>query len=67
MSLIEDKAVGALADATVGAVCGALAGAERLPQSWTDPLGVQFHTTTLRGCDGVSVAELTARTGAVAA
>jgi ADP-ribosylglycohydrolase len=53
------------AGATVGAICGALAGAERLPRSWTDPLDGQFHTT-LPGFDGVSVAELTGRTGAVA-
>ncbi len=53
------------AGATVGAVCGALCGAARLPRSWTDPLGDRFRTT-LPGFDGVSLAELAARTCAVA-
>lgn len=53
------------AGATVGAICGAMSGAASLPSSWTDPLGDRFRTT-LPGFDGVTLAELTTRTCAVA-
>jgi hypothetical protein len=62
VSLIEDKAVGALPAAAVG---DALGGATALPKSWVDPLGERFPTT-LPGFDRVTLTELTARTCAVA-
>lgn len=50
--------------ATVGGVCGALAGAAALPAAWTGPLGERLRTS-LPGFDGVTVTELAERTAAV--
>jgi hypothetical protein len=74
VSLIEDTAVDAYDghvdpyEAGVGTIVNCDAATCRVPvgMTWTDPLGVQFHAMP-PGFDGVNVAELTARTGAVAA
>ena len=47
--------------ATVGAVCGALSGADALPEHWTKPLGERFRTS-LPGFGHITVDELTERT-----
>lgn len=54
------------AGATVGAVCGALAGAAALPERWTAPLRDRI-TTSLPGLSGIALSELAARTVAIAA
>ncbi len=54
------------AGATVGAVCGALAGAEALPRRWTEPLKDRI-TTSLPGLSGIALSELAARTSAAVA
>jgi ADP-ribosylglycohydrolase len=53
------------AGATVGAICGALAGAAALPHSWTAPLHNRI-ATSLPGLDGIGFDELARRTLAVA-
>jgi ADP-ribosylglycohydrolase len=53
------------AGATVGAVCGALAGARALPDRWTAPLDDRI-TTSLPGLSGIALSELAARTSAAA-
>lgn len=50
--------------ATVGAVCGALAGATALPPRWTAPLKDRI-TTSLPGLSGIALSELAARTAAI--
>ena len=50
--------------ATVGSVCGALAGARRLPARWTDPLANRL-ASSLPGCDGLAFDDLAARTAAL--
>lgn len=52
--------------ATVGSVCGALAGAGAVPAAWADPLRNRV-STTLAGFDGIGFDELADRTLAVAA
>lgn len=52
--------------ATVGAVCGALAGAGALPERWTAPLKNRI-TTSLPGLSGIALSELAVRTTTVAA
>ncbi len=52
--------------ATVGSVCGALAGAERLPGRWTAPLR-NTVASSLPGFDGIGFDELARRTAAVGA
>jgi ADP-ribosylglycohydrolase len=47
--------------ATVGSVCGALAGAGRLPERWTAPLRDRL-ASSLPGCDGVAFSDLADRT-----
>jgi ADP-ribosylglycohydrolase len=54
------------AGATVGAVCGALAGANGLAERWTAPLKNRI-TTSLPGLSGIALSELAARTSAAAA
>jgi ADP-ribosylglycohydrolase len=51
--------------ATVGSVCGALAGFGGVPRAWAEPLHNQV-STTLAGFDGVGFDELASRTVAVA-
>ena len=51
--------------ATVGSVCGALAGASAVPGAWTEPLHNRL-STTLAGFDGIGFDELADRTLAVA-
>ena len=51
--------------ATVGSVCGALAGALKIPRAWSDPLHNRI-TTTLAGFDGIGFDELADRTLVVA-
>ena len=50
--------------ATVGSVCGALAGARGVPAAWAEPLHNRV-STTLAGFDGIGFDELAARTVAV--
>jgi ADP-ribosylglycohydrolase len=50
--------------ATVGSVCGALAGARRLPARWIEPMHGRI-SSSLPGFDGVSFTELAERTQAV--
>ena len=52
------------AGATVGAVCGALAGASALPDQWTKPLRNRI-ASSLPGFDGVPIDELARRTAAL--
>lgn len=52
--------------ATVGSVCGALSGANALPQQWIGPLRNRL-ASTLPGFDGIGFDELADRTVAVAA
>jgi ADP-ribosylglycohydrolase len=52
--------------ATVGAVCGALAGARGLDDRWTAPLRDRI-TTSLPGLSGIALSELAARTIAASA
>jgi ADP-ribosylglycohydrolase len=47
--------------ATVGSVCGALAGAGRLPERWTEPLHDRL-ASSIPGCDGVAFSDLAGRT-----
>lgn len=47
--------------ATVGSVCGALAGARRLPPTWVEPMRNRVRSS-LPGFDGVGFDELAART-----
>jgi ADP-ribosylglycohydrolase len=47
--------------ATVGSICGALAGAAALPPEWIDPLRNRL-TTVMAGFDGVGFDELARRT-----
>jgi ADP-ribosylglycohydrolase len=47
--------------AAVGSVLGALAGAQRIPARWVEPLRGRF-STSLPGYDGATVDELTRRT-----
>ncbi len=54
------------AGATVGAICGALAGAGSLPESFVAPLDNRI-ASTLPGFDGVAIDGLAARTVAVTA
>ncbi|MEJ7795048.1 MAG: ADP-ribosylglycohydrolase family protein [Nocardioides sp.] len=51
--------------ATVGSVCGALAGASRLPERWTAPLGNRV-ASSLPGFDGIGLDALAGRTRALA-
>lgn len=51
--------------ATVGSVCGALAGAERLPAAWVDPLHNHL-ASSMPGFDGIGFDALAARLQAVA-
>ena len=51
--------------ATVGSICGALAGASRLPSRWTDPLRNRL-STSLPGWHDVGFDELARRTVALA-
>jgi ADP-ribosylglycohydrolase len=51
--------------ATVGGVCGAMAGARALPHEWTAPLRDRI-ATSLPGLDGVAISELARRTTALA-
>jgi ADP-ribosylglycohydrolase len=51
--------------ATVGSVCGALAGAGGLPARWVEPLQNRV-ASSLPGFDGIGLDELAARTAAVA-
>ncbi|UUT34629.1 ADP-ribosylglycohydrolase family protein [Microbacterium elymi] len=51
--------------ATVGGVCGAIAGARALPASWTAPLHDRI-ATSLPGLDGVAISEVARRTTALA-
>lgn len=51
--------------AMVGAIAGALAGADGIPQQWTRPLHDRIHTS-IAGYDGVSISDLAERTVAVA-
>jgi len=51
--------------ATVGSVCGGLAGARRLPGRWTAPLANRL-ASSLPGCDGVAFDDLAARTARLA-
>ena len=52
--------------ATVGSVCGALAGASRLPERWTAPLHDRL-SSSMPGCDRLTFTALAARTAAVGA
>ena len=47
--------------ATVGSVCGGLAGFRKLPTRWTDPLADRL-ASSLPGCDGAAFTELASRT-----
>ncbi len=47
--------------ATVGSICGALAGASALPGRWTEPLRNRL-ATSVRGFDGIGFDDLTRRT-----
>ena len=47
--------------ATVGSICGALAGAAALPQHWIDPLNNRL-ATTIAGFDGIGFDEFASRT-----
>jgi ADP-ribosylglycohydrolase len=47
--------------ATVGAVCGALAGADAIDPRWTEPLHDRI-ATSIPGCDGSSFEDLAVRT-----
>jgi ADP-ribosylglycohydrolase len=47
--------------ATVGSICGALAGASALPPDWIDPLQNRL-ATTIAGFDGIGFDELARRT-----
>ena len=51
--------------ATVGSVCGGLAGADGLPAEWIRPLRNQV-ASSMPGFDGVSITELADRTVALA-
>jgi ADP-ribosylglycohydrolase len=51
--------------ASVGSVCGALAGARRLPDRWTGPLANRL-ASSLPGCDGLAFDALAARTARMA-
>jgi ADP-ribosylglycohydrolase len=50
--------------ATVGAVCGAMAGAHGIDRHWTEPLHDRL-ASSIPGCDGVSFGQLARRTVAV--
>ncbi len=52
--------------ATVGSLCGGLAGARRLPARWTEPLRNSV-ASSLPGFDGIGLDELARRTSAVVA
>jgi len=54
------------AGATVGAICGALAGARAIPEHWTKPLHNRI-ASSLPGFDGIAIDELARRTSAVRA
>jgi len=54
------------AGATVGAICGALAGANALPEHWTKPLHNRI-ASSLPGFDGIGFDELARRTLAAGA
>jgi len=47
--------------ATVGSICGALAGAERLPDEWIAPLRNRI-ASTVPGFDGIAITDLAKRT-----
>jgi ADP-ribosylglycohydrolase len=47
--------------ATVGSICGALAGAAALPPAWIDPLRNRY-STVMPGFDGIGFDELARRT-----
>ncbi len=51
--------------ATVGSICGALAGVGGIPRAWVEPLHNRI-STTLAGFDGVGFDELASRTLALA-
>jgi ADP-ribosylglycohydrolase len=51
--------------ATVGSVCGGLAGARRLPPRWVDPLDNRL-ASSLPGSDGAAFDDLAARTARLA-
>jgi ADP-ribosylglycohydrolase len=51
--------------ATAGSVAGILAGADRIPPQWTEPLHDRVRSA-LFGFDGVRISDLAARTGALA-
>jgi ADP-ribosylglycohydrolase len=52
--------------ATVGSVCGALTGAQRLPSTWVEPLRNRV-ASSLPGFDGIGLDTLADRTFALAA
>jgi ADP-ribosylglycohydrolase len=54
------------AGATVGAICGALAGASAVPEHWTKPLHNRI-ASSLPGFDGIAIDELARRTSAASA
>ena len=51
--------------ATVGSICGALAGASRLPPEWIGPLDNRI-ASSIPGFDGVAITALAERTAALA-
>lgn len=51
--------------ATVGSICGALRGADGLPDKWTGPL-LDRISSTLPGFDGIAISTLAERTVALA-
>ncbi len=51
--------------ASVGSVCGGLAGARRLPDRWTAPLANRL-ASSLPGSDGLAFDDLAARTARMA-
>ena len=50
--------------ATVGSICGAMTGAEKIPSNWTDPIDNRL-TSSIPGCGQLAITELAIRTKAL--
>ena len=51
--------------ATVGSICGAMVGAQKIPEQWSKPIDDRL-TSSIPGCNNLKLSELAARTRALA-
>lgn len=51
--------------ATVGSICGAMVGAQKIPRQWSKPIDDRL-TSSIPGCNNLRLSELAARTRALA-